>query len=56
MLDHLTPTDYWLIGVATLAYLSSKIEDRQLRFRVFAFSQFVSMAAWLIAVVLEQLN
>jgi hypothetical protein len=56
MLDHMTPTDYWLIFIGVMAYFASKIEDRQLRFRVFAFSQFVSMGAWLIAVVLEQLN
>ena len=56
MLDHMTPTDYWLIFVGVTAYLTSRVQDREIRWRVFAFSQFVSMGAWLIAVVLEQLN
>lgn len=56
MLEHMTPTDYWLIFVGVTAYLISRIEDRQFRWKVFAFSQFISMGVWLVAMVLEQLN
>jgi hypothetical protein len=47
--------DFWLLFICVAGYLTSRIEDRLLRWRVFGVLQFVSMGIWLIQYVLLQI-